>query len=46
MRKNNIFWKRVSDNYKEVKKWPKWKQLITISAITASTGKFNSRDRK
>ena len=42
MRKNNAFWKRVSDDYKKVKEWPKWKQSITISAYTASTGKFNN----
>lgn len=38
--KNSNFWKFVSNNYKTVKKWSKWKQLIIISAYTASTGKF------
>jgi len=34
------FWKTARENYEEVKKWPKWKQKIAISAKTASTGQF------
>lgn len=36
----DIFWKICSKNAKDVKKWPKWKQQIEISAETASTGNF------
>jgi len=39
-RKNNYFRKIVSNNYKTVQKWPKWKRLIVISSYAASTGKF------
>lgn len=39
-RKNNSFQKIISDNYKTVQKWPKWKQSIVISSYAASTGKF------
>ena len=40
MRKNNSFWNRVEKDYNKFKKWSKYKQSITISADTASTGKF------
>ena len=34
------FWKRVEENKKIVKSWPKWMQQIVITAETAHTGKF------
>lgn len=34
------FQKITSDNYKQVQKWPKWKQRIIISSYAATTGKF------
>lgn len=37
---NNSFWDTTSDNYDKVQEWPKWKQSITISSSTASTGRF------
>ncbi len=36
----NEFKKITAKNKKEVSKWSKWKQNITISAETAKTGKF------
>ena len=32
--------KIISKNAKEVKKWPKWKQRIIVSANAFSTGKL------
>ena len=39
-KKSNSFWKTTSDNYDRVQEWPRWKQSITISSSTASTGRF------
>ncbi len=36
----NSFQETTSDNYNKVQGWPKWKQSITISSSTASTGSF------
>jgi hypothetical protein len=37
----NKSWKEIAkENLAEVKKWPKWKQKIIISAESSSTGKF------
>lgn len=40
------FWAMAKANYEEVKKWPKWKQKIIISAHTASTGQFNMSEKE
>lgn len=37
--KDNYF-KRITKDYREFKKWPKWKQRIIISASSAMSGKF------
>jgi len=37
--------KRITVNKKEVKRWPKWKQNIIISAKSAMTGKFIKESR-
>jgi hypothetical protein len=37
---SNKFWKISSENYEKVKKWPKWKRSIKITAANASTGNF------
>jgi len=43
---NLEFNKVLSDNVKEVKRWPKWKRDITISSESASTGKFTRKNEK
>jgi len=43
---NSSFWKTVSDDYDIVQRWPKWKQRITISAYSASTGRFVEGKKK
>ena len=30
----------ILDDYKEVMSWAKWKQLITISSLSAISGKY------
>ena len=39
------FWKKVEENYNQVKKWSKWKRLITISAATAETGMYQNETK-
>ena len=38
--KNSSFWKKVEENYDEVKKWPKWKQRYIITSEAAKTGRY------
>jgi len=45
-RKNNSFWKTVSNDYKIVQGWPKWKQLIIISSSSAMSGRFIESKKK
>ena len=40
------FQKITSDNYKQVQKWPKWKQLLVISALSSETGNFIEKKNK
>lgn len=45
-KKNDSFWKTVSNDYDIVQGWPKWKQRITISTSTAMSGKFTESKKK
>ena len=36
----------TSENYDKVQGWSKWKQSITISSSTASTGRFIEVNKK
>jgi len=40
MKKTREFLNRVEKDYREFKKWSKYKQSITIDADSASTGQF------